>query len=248
MNQWQSERPSNLEGLFSFYQEFVKPLYGTVQSYNELPVEVLFELNAALDHISRHWTYQEDEQGAVDKAYGHLKRCCLDVFKIKTKEALDQYENLTKIDISCIDNGDFERSLHILASEIREGAKRARHLEGQPDGEDSVPAFDVWCPVFEKCVQLEKDFFLHPRINWAKRRGFWQFIESNTLAFIIGYFGSAIVTYTTTPKGTDLTRMYYVTAAVIIAGMLVFGKQRFFPRDFLNFKRTINRRKNKRII
>lgn len=65
--------PKNLNELFEFYYEFVKPLYSQVQVKNELPAETLFELNAAFDHLSRHWKYDQSEEEAVDKAYGHLK-------------------------------------------------------------------------------------------------------------------------------------------------------------------------------
>lgn len=51
-------------------------------------MEILFELNAALDHLSRHYTYKESEAEAVAKAYAHMKRACLDVFKITLRETL----------------------------------------------------------------------------------------------------------------------------------------------------------------
>jgi len=51
--------PKTFEELFKFYLDYVKPLYSGIQVRNALPYEVLFELNAALDHISRKWTYRE---------------------------------------------------------------------------------------------------------------------------------------------------------------------------------------------
>ena len=71
--------PTTFADLFKFYHEHVKILYSSVQVENVMPVELLFELNAALDHVSRHWCYGESEKEAVEKAYSHLKRCCLDV-------------------------------------------------------------------------------------------------------------------------------------------------------------------------
>jgi hypothetical protein len=52
-----SDTPKNLQELFEFYFDFVKPLYSEIQTRNELPYETLFELNAAFDHVSRIYTY-----------------------------------------------------------------------------------------------------------------------------------------------------------------------------------------------
>ncbi len=93
-----AEKPTTFSELFKFYHEYVKLLYSSVQAGGTLPIEILFELNAALDHISRHWAYHEDEASVVDKAYSHLKRSCLDVFKLKVRDAHDQFAELRKID------------------------------------------------------------------------------------------------------------------------------------------------------
>jgi len=147
----------------------VKPLYGLVQAEGALPQEMLFEINAALDHIARHWTLGESEAEAVARALGHFKRSCLDVFKILVREAGEQYRELRKIDTSTIDNGEFDRQLHQLWHEIKVESTEARRLEGQPD-DGSVPAFDKWQDVAEKCLRLRNDFLHHGSLEWAKRR------------------------------------------------------------------------------
>ncbi len=48
-------RPTTFEELFAFYHQYVKLLYSDVQTQNVLPAETLFEMNAAFDHVSRHW-------------------------------------------------------------------------------------------------------------------------------------------------------------------------------------------------
>jgi len=103
------ESPKTFEELFEFYDSYVKILYSSVQTENALPQEVLFEINAAFDHISRYWVLGESEEQAVSKAYSHLKRSCLDIFKIATKKAIDQYNELRQLDTSVIDNGEFEK-------------------------------------------------------------------------------------------------------------------------------------------
>src|SRR5690242_4609010 len=103
-----ANKPKTFPDLFKFYHEYVKLLYSSVQTRNALPVETLFELNAALDHISRHWAYNESEAEVVDKALSHLKRSCLDIFRLKVKEQREQFKELRKVDTSIIDNGDFD--------------------------------------------------------------------------------------------------------------------------------------------
>lgn len=167
--EWSGTRPTTLGELFTFYHGYVKVLYGLVQNENALPQEMLFEVNAALDHISRIWTYSETEADAVGKAFSHFKRSCLDVFKILVKVASSQYKELTSLDTSAIDNGEFDRDLHALWREIKVGSTEARSIEGQPDG-DRIPAFDKWEEVAANCLRLQEEFFFHPQLAWAKRK------------------------------------------------------------------------------
>ncbi|HRD65168.1 MAG TPA: hypothetical protein PKY50_03350 [Candidatus Competibacter sp.] len=189
---WDKGRPTNLTQLFEFYHEYVKLLYASVQTRNEIPVEMLFEFNAALDHLSRQWFYSEKEQEVVAKAYSHFKRACLDAFKIKFKEIADQYKELCSIDTSVIDNGDFDRKLHSFFNEIRKKATKARQMEGQPDKNGAVPAFEVWENVYADCVKFHQEFFLHEKLNWARRRGFWLAISHKSIEFFLGLLAGTI--------------------------------------------------------
>jgi hypothetical protein len=157
-----------------------------------LPVETLFELNAALDHISRHWAYDETEASAVEKAYAHLKRSCLDVFKLKVKDANIQFTEIRGIDTSILDNGQFDLKLIALYHKIKSGATDARHFEGESRNDDDshIKAFDRWEPVYQDCILLEKEFYNHASLPWAKkkiamikRKEFW---GSIFVAFIVG--------------------------------------------------------------
>lgn len=169
--------PTTFEDLFKFYADYVKPLYCTVQLTGTLPVEVLFEINAALDHISRRWTYGETEAHVVEKAYSHFKRSCLDIFKLAAKQAVDQFNELQKVDTSIINNGEFDRQLIALFSEIKAGAAEARQSEGDTRGEEgAVKAFDLWVPVYQKCIKLNVEYFGSVHVNWAMKkeaRGKW---------------------------------------------------------------------------
>ena len=166
-------KPRTFRELFEFYYERVKPLYNAIQLTNTLPTETLFEINAAFDHLSRAWRFGETEEAVVDRAAAHLKRSVLDIFKILVRNSVTQYQELTKTDISVIDNGKFERELRNLHQEIKRLAKNARKNEGDPQQDP----FELWLSVFEPCVQLEREFYESDKWLWAKQRdraGFWR--------------------------------------------------------------------------
>lgn len=183
--------PTTIDELFDFYNTYVKVLYSAVQTENALPQEVLFELNAAFDHLSRHWIYREPEADVVRKSYGHLKRSCLDIFKISVREARTQFDELRKLDTSAIDNGQFDTRLIALFSDIRKGATSARRLEGRGGGGSPGQAFDAWQPVYLACLKLESDFYHHNALDWAKRRWWGKYwksaIASSALAGVVGW-------------------------------------------------------------
>lgn len=104
-------KPQNFDELFKFYYEDFKPLYNRLHIEGEPPLEMLFEINAAFDHMSRHWYYDEKEVDVVDQSCRHLKRGSFDAFKIMLLKTMDKYNELLNVDTSIIDNGRFDRSL-----------------------------------------------------------------------------------------------------------------------------------------
>jgi hypothetical protein len=184
--------PQTFQEVFDFYSRYVKILYCDVQATNVLPVEVLFELNAAFDHASRHWVYGESEADVVKKIYSHLKRSCLDIFKVRAKQTLDHYDELKKLDTSLLDNGHFETNMRRLIHEIREGTREARRHEGftSNDAEGSVEAFGRWQPVYDLCSQFDAKFYRHSHLDWARKKArkltFKKFLVGLILAAIAG--------------------------------------------------------------
>lgn len=192
------KEPKTFAELFTFYHDYVKVLYSAVQTENALPQEVLFEINAAFDHLSRYWIYGDSEVDAVHKCYGHLKRSCLDIFKVAVREARNQYDQLGKLDTSTIDNGEFDKNLRSLFAEIKIGATEARRLEGngKSDANGPIKAFDAWQPVYANCLRLETEYFNHPALDWA-RRHWWQRVSKASLVagavgFVGGVFGREV--------------------------------------------------------
>lgn len=153
---------------------------------------MLFEINAAFDHLSRIWAYEESEPEVVAKAYSHLKRSCLDIFKLAAKEARSQFDELRLTDTGVIDNGEFDRRLLELWQRIKSNGRAARVNEGDPRKDDAsaIHAFNLWLPVYEDCVTLENDFYNHAQIDWArKREGRSKWIERG-IAFGLGIVAS----------------------------------------------------------
>lgn len=185
------KQPKTFAELFEFYQSKVKLFYSAVQAENELPTEILFEINAAFDHVSRYHIYGQPEEEVVEKAYSHLKRACLDVFKIILRDTLTMVAELEKLDISLIDNGAYEKALKALEHSIKQRAIEARRQEGDPmtaEVDLEVPAFALWLPVFEDCLKLQEEFYYHPAVDWAKKKGLWM----STKSLVVSVVASAL--------------------------------------------------------
>jgi hypothetical protein len=191
--------PKDIPDLFKFYNEYVKILYSAIQIENHLPVEVLFELNAAFDHLARKWIFDEDESIVVAKAYSHLKRSCLDIFKLKVKMAIIQYNELRKIDTSILDNGNFDSEMIKIIQEMKNLAKEARFSEGnkQYDNEDNVLAFEKWQPAYNLAVEFEQRFYQHKHLDWAKKRDKYNKLLFNWKTFVISILATWITSFLT---------------------------------------------------
>lgn len=115
--------------IYRFYNEKVKIIYAEVEARdNTLPVELLFEIHAAFDHLKRIHIDGEAEMAACEKAYSHLKRGLLDAFKLKLKYHNKEYELLTqkKGSLRLIDSGQYLPALLSARKELVNTAKRAR--------------------------------------------------------------------------------------------------------------------------
>jgi hypothetical protein len=187
------EYPKTFSALVGLYYDRYKPLYSRIQTFNEMPVELVFEVAAAWDHLSRCWRFGEPEAGCVDKAARHIKRAVFDAYKLLLKQTVDDYDDIKRIDTSLIDNGNFDERLRILMSEIRADSVEARDSEGDTGGVDGWnKAFALWGAVYQKMEKFHRDFYLNPNIEWArtktsdftsKRRweGFWIGVASGVV-------------------------------------------------------------------
>jgi hypothetical protein len=186
-------RPTSLKELFEFYYTRFKPIYCHVQTLNEPPIEMFFEINAAFDHLSRHWYYGEAEETIVHNVAAHLKRGTFDAFKIILRETRDQYDELRQVDTSLIDNGKFEPKMLALFADIKEKAGKARLLEGDSRSSETWDdAFDLWEEVYADCVRFEKDYFLSSKVEWAKKKQSQTSRKKLAAAFLLGIITSLV--------------------------------------------------------
>jgi hypothetical protein len=184
-----NEKPKTVAELFAFYYSTFKPIYSHVQALNQPPVEMFFEISAALDHLSRYWYYGEQEEGVVDRAASHLKRGCFDAFKIILRETRDHYDALRRLDTSIIDNGRFDQEMIRLFARIKCNSIDARMAEGDSrNSRQWHQAFDKWKQVYVDCVRFEREFFLAPTVDWARTkqvRGRWRLrFEGVAISFV----------------------------------------------------------------
>jgi hypothetical protein len=151
---------------------------------------MFFEVNAAFDHLSRHWYYREDESEVVKAASGHIKRGCFDAFKIIVTETVDHYAQLCRVDTSLIDNGEFERKMHVAIAEIRRGAVLARQAEGDSRNVEAWHrAYELWEPVLLQCAEFDQAFFRNPKVEWAKKKTryrTWRYRAEGLILAIVG--------------------------------------------------------------
>jgi len=181
--------------IYSFYNEKVKILYSEIEAReNTLPVELLFEIHSAFDHLKRFHIDGEPESRCAEKAFSHLKRGLLDAFKLKLKYHNKDYEKLLKMkaDLHLIDNGMFWPSLLSKRKTIVDVAKEARIFEGMKNPED---AFDKWYKVSDLIDQFESEYFESSKIQWARRLGFFNRFWKIFIGFVVGVLASAVVQY-----------------------------------------------------
>lgn len=183
----------NERDVYSFYQEFVKPIYSEIEArWNDIPVELLFESYAAFDHLKRFHLGEGSEVESCTKALSHLKRGVLDAFKLKLKYFNNDVERFldSKVDFQLIDNGQFISGFYRDRSEIIGVAKKARLTESK---EGKEQAFECWFEVSQKINEFEKSYFSKVyEVQWAKGKTVNLINRDSWRGFIIGVLSGVI--------------------------------------------------------
>ncbi len=185
----------NEEELYQFYNKYVKLVYSEIEARgNELPVELLFEIHSAFDHLKRYHLGEDSEEEAVGKAYSHLKRGTLDAYKLKLKYFNKDYQKFFdgKTELRIIDSGKFLPKALELRSKIVKTAKEARLAEGQKDVDK---AFEYWCKTSTLIDEFETKYFDEKKLTWAKKQGWIQSGRDFIFGIVAGVIGSIIFAF-----------------------------------------------------
>jgi hypothetical protein len=178
--------------VYQFYTEKVKILYSEIEARNNtLPVELLFEIHSAFDHLKRIHIDNEPESECSEKAFSHLKRGLLDAFKLKLKYHNTDYEKLIKqkTDLRLIDSGRFLPELLEKRKMIIQTAREARILEGKIDVDN---AFEKWYTVSDLIDEFEEHYFDPSKVQWAKRQGLFHFSSTFIVGVVAGIIASIL--------------------------------------------------------
>lgn len=180
--------------VYEFYNNTVKVIYSEIEAKNNtLPVELLFEINSAFDHLKRIHIDGESEDLQSQKAYSHLKRGCLDAFKLKLKYFNDDVSKIyrKKADLRIIDNGQYLADFIQAKTDIFKIAKEARLNEGKMDTE---LALQEWSHVSVLIDSFEDKFFNTEKLHWAEKQSFFHFNANFWLGVLAGIISSVVVT------------------------------------------------------
>ena len=181
--------------VYEFYNERVKVAYSEIEARNnKLPIELLFEIHSALDHLKRFHLNEDSEEEACGKAYSHLKRGVLDAYKLKLKYFNDEYSKLFKnnTELKIIDSGKFLPEALSLYKNIISSAKDARISESQ---KDINKAFESWYTVSVLIDEFEERYFDSEKLTWAKKQGMFQLGTNFIIGVITGVIASGIFAF-----------------------------------------------------
>nr|WP_320010814.1 hypothetical protein [uncultured Desulfobulbus sp.] len=189
-----TEKETQVKDVFAFYVDYVKPLYCEIEATNNaLPVELLFEIHAAFDHLRRIYVDNHPESQEAQKACAHLKRGALDAYKLKLKYFNRDVTKLNRVDLTLIDNGRFYSEYQRDRLNIRQLGTQARLSEGQ-EGPDE--AFQLWDQTSISINDfLEKYLKDNQSIDWAKKRTVYLWCKTTWISLVVGFVAGIASTY-----------------------------------------------------
>ena len=179
--------------VYQFYNDYVKIAYSEIEAAgNKLPVELLFEVHSAFDHLKRIHIDGLPQDNCCEKAYSHLKRGVLDAYKLKLKYFNDDYQALFKKsgkDLRLVDNGEYLPKAIRARKEIIAVAKDARLNEGKADVNS---AFEKWYETSLLITAFENMYFDENKLRWAKATSLRQGIIGMIIGLVVGVVGSIL--------------------------------------------------------
>jgi len=169
-----------IKGLYhTYYNEFKFWLAAVETRYQELPAEILNELRAFTDHISRCYLNgisNKKIKENLERAENHLNRACFDCVKtlvISYFDEINNFEDTTKnFDLSLVQNGEF----YVEYRHLKQAAEEKFRLAKKTEKDDRIidykdVSFENFQNAFNKynsLVELINKNLVH--IDWAKRK------------------------------------------------------------------------------
>jgi hypothetical protein len=184
--------------VFEFYNKYVKPVYSKIEAKgNVLPIQLLFEIHSAFDHLKRSIIDHQPEEECCKCAKSHLKRGLLDAYKLELKFFNDDYNKLTglKAQLGLIDSGRFLLGLVGAREKVVQSAKKARLV----DKENIDILCDAWSDVSLAIAEIEDKFFSRQAdIEWTiiqNKKSWWRSFRDNIVGNLIAAGIISLITF-----------------------------------------------------
>jgi len=184
--------------LYHIYSKEFKPWLATVETkYQEFPAEILNELRAFTDHISRCYADGISDEGIernIERAENHLSRATFDCVKTLVLAYFDDvanFEDTTKdVDLSLVQNGVFYVKYRQLKQKAEENVRRGKEVEKDDTIEDYR---DVSFEHFQNAFNTYKLLGEHinknlVHVDWARRKK-----NKKKAMLFFAWIGSAII-------------------------------------------------------
>lgn len=167
---------ARIAGIYADYTHLFKPLLARVEAEcQELPAQILNEIRAVFDHISRCYWDDASRDTRLDnllKARGHLKRACLDCTKmliLTLHVRVEDFRRETRcVDLTVVNNGAwYPEFVRLRAAAVR----ATQEAKGRESRSGDTVEFDF----YQLAVNAWDDAWLHieqnlDSINWSRRR------------------------------------------------------------------------------
>lgn len=180
------------EQLFDFYRKTFLPAYSDYVGFTvKKPTQVLNELENTLAHVAQYHNPKlnsEIKQKNIMKAYGHLQRSTLDLYKLllvgmqRDLKSLYLDDNKRTFALN-ISEEDFIKSYHSFITHIQD----ARAVEIKNVGTEPLKAIEL----YKNCIILGKGLINsidHSKTKKLKKLKLIYLIKQNMVGAILGFF------------------------------------------------------------
>jgi hypothetical protein len=191
--------PLRLEDVLDYYNEEVIPALAAAVIYeNKFPDAVLNELRNALTHLARASSLPRGSDDYLDDlkaAYRHMKRTCLDCFKVSIIYSAEQID---RVMLALEEEFNLPEGVHTRLKSLRDERISLQVNEGvkTPDGE-VLARYKTLFNAYDKfAVDLGVDFGSKASVERRtrkKRRASRRELLNLLIGFMIGVASSTVV-------------------------------------------------------